>query len=106
MTQQLLPQCPSGTSGMFTKAQIASINCPSLEVGVDAYYKNAKDLLDDGQFGQAYVLTAFNYAEAYNWGVEGKMKIPSGGLYALREHRQGGTARKGRGLEPGPVWHR
>ena len=61
VTQQLLPQCPSGTGGMFTKAPVASTNCPSLEVGVDAYYKTAKDLLDDGQFGQAYVLTAFNY---------------------------------------------
>ena len=25
---------------------------PGLEVGIDAYYKTATDLLDDGQFGQ------------------------------------------------------
>ncbi len=31
---------------------------PNLEVGISAYYKTAKDLLDDGQFGAAYVLTA------------------------------------------------
>ncbi len=43
---------------------------PSLEAGVDAYYKKAANLLDDGQFGQALVLTAFNYASAYNTGVE------------------------------------
>jgi outer membrane receptor protein involved in Fe transport len=43
---------------------------PNLEVGVDAYYKHANNLLDDGQFGQALVLTAFNYASAYNTGVE------------------------------------
>jgi outer membrane receptor protein involved in Fe transport len=45
-----------------------------LEVGVDAYYKIATDLLDDGQFGQAYVLTGFNYAHAYNEGIEFKVK--------------------------------
>src|SRR5262249_28607393 len=39
---------------------------PGLEVGLDAYYKLARDLLDDGQFGQAYMLTAFNYDRAYN----------------------------------------
>ena len=34
---------------------------PGLEVGVDGYYKIARDLLDDGQFGAAYVLNGFNY---------------------------------------------
>ncbi|WP_225712882.1 TonB-dependent receptor [Bradyrhizobium semiaridum] len=43
---------------------------PGLEVGMDAYYKIATDLLDDGQFGAAYVLTAFNYAKGINEGVE------------------------------------
>ena len=43
---------------------------PGLQVGVDAYYKIARDLLDDGQFGQAYVLDGFNYAKAYNYGAE------------------------------------
>ncbi|WP_051335457.1 TonB-dependent receptor [Methylocapsa acidiphila] len=43
---------------------------PGLEAAVDAYYKRAKNLLDDGQFGQALVLTAFNYDRAYNTGVE------------------------------------
>jgi hypothetical protein len=43
---------------------------PGLEVGVDAYYKKATNLIDDGQFGAAYVLTAFNYAQGENVGVE------------------------------------
>ncbi len=47
---------------------------PGLDAGVDAYYKYATNLLDDGQFGQALVLTAFNYAKAYNTGVEFKAK--------------------------------
>jgi len=43
---------------------------PGLVVGVDAYYKIARELLDDGQFGQALVLTGFNYEKAFNYGVE------------------------------------
>lgn len=43
---------------------------PELEAGVAFYYKRARNLLDDGQFGQAYVQTAFNYERAYNSGVE------------------------------------
>jgi outer membrane receptor protein involved in Fe transport len=78
ITQQLLPPCPSGTAGLFSKAPVAGTNCPALEVGVDAYYKRATDLLDDGQFGQAYVLTAFNYAKAENWGIEAKAKFSVG----------------------------
>ena len=43
---------------------------PQLEVGLDAYYKISKDLLDDGQFGAALILSGFNYEKAYNSGVE------------------------------------
>jgi outer membrane receptor protein involved in Fe transport len=43
---------------------------PELRVGVDAYYKIARDLLDDGQFGQALILSGFNYETGYNSGVE------------------------------------
>jgi opacity protein-like surface antigen len=69
VVQQLLPQCPTVAAGP-TKAPVATSNCPSLEVGIDAYYKAARDLIDDGQFGQAYTLTAFNYARAENYGGE------------------------------------
>jgi outer membrane receptor protein involved in Fe transport len=53
---------------------------PGLELGIDGYYKTATDLLDDGQFGQAYVLTAFNYAYAQNTGVELKANYTNGNL--------------------------
>jgi hypothetical protein len=43
---------------------------PRLSVGVDAYYKRINNLLDEGQFGQALILTPFNYAEGYAEGVE------------------------------------
>ena len=53
---------------------------PGLTVGIDAYYKTATDLLDDGQFGAAYVLSAFNYAHAQNTGVELKANYTNGNL--------------------------
>jgi outer membrane receptor protein involved in Fe transport len=43
---------------------------PNLQVGIDAYYKIAKNLLDDGQFGAALILNGFNYETALNNGVE------------------------------------
>jgi outer membrane receptor protein involved in Fe transport len=55
---------------------------PGLDVGADAYYKIATDLLDDGQFGQAVVLTQFNYAEGYSEGAEFKAKYENDGFVA------------------------
>jgi len=55
---------------------------PGLEVGADVYYKLATDLLDDGQFGQAYVLTGFNYAKGINEGVELKANYTNGNFRA------------------------
>lgn len=39
-------------------------------MGVDGYYKIAKDQLDEGQFGQALVFSPFNYREGRVMGVE------------------------------------
>jgi hypothetical protein len=78
ITQQLLPQCPTATGVLYGKAPIAvvpALNCPSLEVGMAGFYKRAQDLLDDGQFGAAYTLTAFNYEKAENWGAEWKARF-------------------------------
>jgi outer membrane receptor protein involved in Fe transport len=55
---------------------------PGLEVGIDAYYKTARDLLDDGQFGQAYVLDGFNYAKGENDGIELKATYTNGNFRA------------------------
>ena len=55
---------------------------PGLEVGVDAYYKIARDLLDDGQFGAALVLDGFNYAKAFNEGIELKAAYTAGDFRA------------------------
>jgi outer membrane receptor protein involved in Fe transport len=55
---------------------------PGLEVGVDGYYKIARDLLDDGQFGAAYVLNGFNYERGENIGLELKSTYNNGNLRA------------------------
>src|SRR6185437_7767288 len=39
-------------------------------VGVDSYYKQATDLIDEGQFGAPIILTPFNYAHGQVYGVE------------------------------------
>ena len=41
-----------------------------LQVGVDGYYKTAREQLDDGLFGQTLILSAFNYAKGRVYGVE------------------------------------
>jgi outer membrane receptor protein involved in Fe transport len=40
------------------------------KIGLDAYYKIKRDLLDEGQFGSGLILSPFNYAKGYAWGVE------------------------------------
>jgi outer membrane receptor protein involved in Fe transport len=57
-------------------------DCSNLELGVDAYYKIATDLIDNGTFGQALVLSAFNYAKGWNEGIEFHAKYNSGNFQA------------------------
>jgi outer membrane receptor protein involved in Fe transport len=49
-----------------------------LNVGLDLYYKQAKDMLDDGQFGNVPILTQFNWAEGYSEGGEFKFNYTNG----------------------------
>ena len=53
-------------------------DCSTLDLGIDAYYKIATDLIDNGNFGQALVLSAFNYAQGVVEGVELSAKLRSG----------------------------
>jgi outer membrane receptor protein involved in Fe transport len=41
-----------------------------LKLGVDAYYKIAENMLDEGQFGAPIILTSFNYANGEVKGIE------------------------------------
>ena len=55
---------------------------PGLTIGLDGYYKNARDQIDDGQFGAALVLTQFNYAYGFSEGGEFKLKYTNGNFNA------------------------
>jgi outer membrane receptor protein involved in Fe transport len=57
-------------------------DCTTLDLGIDAYYKTATDLIDNGQFGQALVLSAFNYAKGVTEGIEFSAKYHSGNFQA------------------------
>jgi len=43
---------------------------PGLQIGADAYYKRASNLIDEGQFGNALIFSIFNYAQGYVYGSE------------------------------------
>ncbi|HEX4365382.1 MAG TPA: TonB-dependent receptor [Rhodopila sp.] len=49
---------------------ISQIIIPGLTLGVDAYFKQSQDLIDEGQFGAPIILTAFNYKKGMQEGVE------------------------------------
>ena len=42
----------------------------NLSLTADAYYKNITNMLDEGQFGQALILSPFNYAKGFAKGLE------------------------------------
>jgi outer membrane receptor protein involved in Fe transport len=43
---------------------------PGLTIGLDTYYKNSRDLIDEGQFGAPIILTPFDYAAGRQYGAE------------------------------------
>ena len=50
------------------------------QVGLDGYYKTAKNQLDDGLFGQTLILSAFNYAQGKVYGLEFTSSYADGGF--------------------------
>jgi outer membrane receptor protein involved in Fe transport len=54
----------------YFDAGISQVALPGLTVGVDAYYKISHNLIDEGQFGAPIILTAFNYQDGLQEGVE------------------------------------
>jgi outer membrane receptor protein involved in Fe transport len=53
-----------------------------LTLGLDAYYKDARNLIDEGQFGAPIILTPFNYAKGFAKGVELSANYAKGPLTA------------------------
>jgi outer membrane receptor for ferrienterochelin and colicin len=63
-----------GASEQFTKAW---------QVNVDGYYKQAKNLVDLGQFGNAVILSPFNYKYGLVYGAEISSTYKQGGFTAF-----------------------
>jgi len=53
---------------------------PGLDLGLDAYYKIKRNLLDEGQFGESLVESPFNYAFGRAYGVEATASYHNGPL--------------------------
>jgi outer membrane receptor protein involved in Fe transport len=68
---------------------------PGLEVGADAYYKIAKDQIDDGQFGAANISSPYNYDTASMYGVELSVDYTHDGLSAYGNFAAGDSWAKG-----------
>jgi len=62
----------------YFDAGIQQVVLPGLTLGADAYYKRARNLIDEGQFGSPVLLAAFNYARGDVTGVEVSGSYQSG----------------------------
>ncbi len=56
-------------SNYFDAGVIQKIT-PAAQLGLDGFYKITKDLIDEGQFGQALIYAPFNYAQGKILGLE------------------------------------
>lgn len=54
----------------------------TINLGFDSYYKQSKNVIDEGQFGPALFMTPFNYAQGKIYGVELTSNYKSGNLSA------------------------
>ena len=55
---------------------------PALSVGLDSFYKKARNLVDEGQFGAPIILTPFNYRDGVAYGLELSLNYAHGPLQA------------------------
>lgn len=65
----------------FDAGVIQTVNS-NLTLGVDAYYKQARNLLDEGQFGSALIFSPFNYQKGYAEGIEFTGDYHSGAFFS------------------------
>ena len=64
----------------YFDAGIQQVVVPGLTLGADAFYKRARNLIDEGQFGSPILLTAFNYGRGDVTGIEFSGTYDSGPL--------------------------
>jgi outer membrane receptor protein involved in Fe transport len=56
--------------GNYYDVGIAQRITPRIQLGLDGYYKDARNLLDDGTFAAPLIATPFNYGEGIAYGLE------------------------------------
>ena len=66
----------------YVDAGVTQQVVPGVRLGLDGYYKRAKNQLDDGQFGQALIITPFNYRYGTVYGTEFTAVVDAGGFSA------------------------
>jgi outer membrane receptor protein involved in Fe transport len=54
----------------YFSAGVSQLVSPRLTLGANAWFKEARDMLDLGQFGRAIVFTPFNYRQGRTYGAE------------------------------------
>ena len=64
----------------YYDAGITQVLLPGLQLSFDAYYKEAQNLIDEGQFGAPIILSAFNYAHGDDQGYELSLTYDRGPL--------------------------
>ncbi len=56
--------------GDYLDAGVTHQLTPAINLGLDTFYKQTRNTIDEGQFGPALLLTPFNYAQGKIYGVE------------------------------------
>ena len=64
----------------YFDAGVTQTLSPGLQIGLDGYYKTARNQINDGLFGQSLILSAFNYREGKVYGVEFTASYTAGGF--------------------------
>ncbi len=65
-----LNSTPKAERSHYFDVGATQVVLPGLKAGIDTYYKQASDLIDEGQFGAPVFFTPFNYQKGWVKGVE------------------------------------
>lgn len=83
----------------YFDAGLAFQATPQWTLGIDGYYRNVKHLQDEGQFGNALIFSAFNYAQGRIYGLDLTASYRDKGLSGYLN--VGGQSARGKTVETG-----
>ncbi|MFI4988200.1 MAG: TonB-dependent receptor [Alphaproteobacteria bacterium] len=66
----LLNSTARAERGNYFDVGVSQKLLPGLTAGIDSYYKESRNLIDEGQFAAPIILTPFNYRIGHQYGVE------------------------------------